>query len=262
MKYVIITGATGGIGTAFSKQCAKLGENLILTGRSPEKLNKLKDELSALNNSVSIQIFAADLSLQTDREKFFSFIKDNDFEISRLINVAGVDTQMGFENYTQEKLLFQINVNFTATVSVTKFVLERQTQGLEILTVSSMCGITPMPYFSLYSATKCALINFFDGLRYEYKGKGVYFTTLMPGSVPTRPDIVEDIKKQGLTGKLSAKTPEYVVKAALKALKKHKKYCIPGLYNKIVYFFSKITPYSLKAKIVAKKFSKKQKDHF
>lgn len=262
MKYVIITGATGGLGLEFSRQLAKANSNLILTGRSLEKLNNLKSDLLKENLGIDVQIFPADLSKEMDVESLFSFIKEGGFEISRLINVAGVDTQMPVKDYTLEKLLFQINVNFTATVLLTKLVLDLNSPSLEVLTVSSMCGITPMPYFSLYSATKSALINFFDGLRYEYKGKDVYFTTLLPGSVPTRPDIVEDIKKQGLTGKLSSKSPEFVVKTGLNALKKHKKRCIPGVYNKIVYFFSKITPYSIQAKIIAKKFSKKQKDHF
>lgn len=262
MKYVIITGATGGIGSEFCRQSILSGENLILIGRSLDKLSALKTRLLTLNANVDVKTFTCDLSSEKSRECTFSEIRKLDLDIKRLINVAGVDTQMAFENYTNEKALFQLRVNFEAAVSFTKFVLDSKKSNLEVLTVSSMCGLTPMPYFSLYSATKAALINFFDALRYEYKNKNVKFTTLLPGSVPTRPDIVEDIKKQGLTGKLSSKTPEYVVKKALKALKRNKRRCIPGFYNKVVAFFSEITPYGLRSKIIARKFSIKQKDAF
>jgi len=98
-------------------------------------------------------------------------------------------------------------------------------------------------------------------LRYELKGKAKV-TVVLPGSIPTRKDVIEDIKKQGLTGKLSAKPKEFIVKKSLSALKKNKAVCVPGVYNKIVYFFTKITPLSLQMKIVAKKFSQKTKDAF
>ena len=262
MKYVIITGATGGLGKAFSYKMAEKGENLILVGRTMEKLNNLKTDILDKFKGVDIKLFTCDLTDKVSRQKLFNDIKDLNLQITKLINVAGVDTQMAFENYTQEKLLFQIKVNLEATISITKYVLDLKNGQLDILTVSSLCGVTPMPYFAVYSATKSALINFFDAIRYELKGKDVKISTLMPGSIPTRQDIIEDIKKQGLTGKLSSKSPNYVVKVALKQLEKNKRHIVPGFYNKIVYFFSKITPYSLQSKIIAKKFSIKQKDAF
>lgn len=262
MKYVIISGATGGIGFAFCKNQVLQGENVIAIGRSQDKLNKLKSDLLSLNSSVDVVTFTCDLSSSEDRLKLFSAIRESNLELKRLINVAGVDTQMAFERYTQDKILFQTRVNFESVVSLTKFCLELNSEDLEILTVSSSCGLTPMPYFALYSATKCALINFFDALRYEYKKTKVKITTLTPGSVPTRPDIIEDIKKQGLTGKFSSKSPDYVVKKGLKALANNKRRCIPGLYNKFVCFLAKITPYGVQAKIISRKFSNKQKDAF
>lgn len=262
MKYVIISGATGGIGSAFCKNQVLQGENVIAIGRSQDKLNKLKSDLLSLNSSACVLTFTCDLSNHDDRLKLFSDIKDAKVELKRLINVAGVDTQMAFERYTQDKILFQTRVNFESVVSLTKFCLELNSDDLEILTVSSSCGLTPMPYFALYSATKCALINFFDALRYEYKKTKIKITTLTPGSVPTRPDIVEDIKKQGLSGKLSSKSPEYVVEKGLKALSRNKRRCIPGLYNKLVCFLAKITPYGVQTKIISRKFSTKQKDAF
>ncbi len=262
MKYVMITGATGGLGKAFCYNQAKQGKNLILTGRSIEKLGTLKNELIGRYGASDILVFPCDLASSDSRDNLYKWILSSDLSIERVINVAGVDTQMAFSEYTQEKLLFQIKVNFEATLSVTKFVLDNFSDGVDILSVSSMCGVTPMPYFAVYSATKAALINFFDSLRKEYTSKSVKITTLMPGSIPTRLDIIEDIKKQGLTGKLSSKSPEFVADKGIKALEKNKRHCIPGFYNKIVYLLSKITPYCIQTKIIKRKFSNKKKDAF
>ena len=148
-------------------------------------------------------------------------------------------------------------MNFESALYLTNFALNNIAENLKIFVVSSMCGLLPMPYFAEYSATKSALINFFTALRYETDKKKVKITILMPGSIPTRPDIIEDIKKQGLTGKLSAKSPSYVVEKGLKALYKNKLKCIPGFYNKCVAFLNKITPLKIKTIIIKRKFSKK-----
>ncbi len=262
MNCTLISGATGGLGKAFVFELASSQNVLVLTGRSIEKLELLKSQLLEQFNNLKVFVFACDMQNSEHRKKLFSFINDNNLLIEKLINVAGVDTQMAFEKYSQEKLEFQIRVNFESVVSLTKFTLENMAENLEILTISSMCASLPIPYFAIYSATKRALVDFFDALRYEQRNNNVKITTVMPGSIPTRQDIVEDIKKQGLTGKLSKKSPSFVAKKSLIALKKNKKHYIPGFYNKLVYFFNKITPSCIKTAIIAKKFKNKEKNAF
>ncbi|MBQ2908524.1 MAG: SDR family NAD(P)-dependent oxidoreductase, partial [Clostridia bacterium] len=107
MVYTLITGATGGLGKAFTKICAKNDENLILTARSIDSLNDFKTELLSINPTIDIKTFACDLSSELSRKDLFNFIKEHNLTIARLINVAGVDTQKAFELYSQTKLLFQ-----------------------------------------------------------------------------------------------------------------------------------------------------------
>lgn len=261
MDYTLITGASGYIGKAFAKRLVKT-DSLILTGRSEDKLDIVKMQLLEINPTANILIYPADLTSEKDRDELFRFIDDNDIRLKKLFNVAGADIQKAFIKYDQQKLLFQIRVNFEATLSITLEFLKRKTENAEILTISSMCGCTPMPYFGVYSATKAALINFFNSLRVELKDEKIKITTVLPGSVETRPDVIEDIKKQGLTGRLSKKTPDFVAEKSLRALKRNKRIYVPGFYNKIVYFFNKITPEPLVAAIVAKKFKIKEKDAF
>ena len=262
MNFSLITGATGGLGKEFVKRLAERNENLFLTGRSEEKLILLKEEIIAKNKNITVDYFKCDMVSQTNRNELFNYVKNKNYKITGLYLVAGADTRKAFTKFSQETITFLARVNYESALSFTKFALENKGEELKILVVSSLTGITPMPYFSEYASLKGALISFFAALRYELKNDNVKITLLTPGSIPTRNDIKEDISRQGLQGKLSSKPPKYVVDKALKALDKNKKVCVPGFYNKMVKFFSKITPTSLKMKIVAKKLKNLEKDAF
>ena len=261
MAYTFISGATGGIGKAFVFECASKGYDLFLTGRSQQKLDLLKTQVQS-KYSVNVATFACDLTSQDAREKMLAFIKEQGYLFDRILNVAGVDTQMAFLEYTQEKLLFQLRVNSEATISLTHALLGLRCEKVEVLTVSSMSGVSPMPYFALYSATKATLTNFFTALHYELKKSGVKVTTVLPGGVYTRPDIVQDIRGQGLWGKLSAKTPEFVAKKSLKKVAKNQLIYIPGAFNKLLYVIMKLVPKRIVLTFIAKRWKKQTKDAF
>ncbi len=261
MPYTFISGATGGIGKAFVKECAKQGDNLFLTGRSTDKLTALKNEIE-LKYGVKVLVFACDLTAENFRTQMVDFIDDNGITFDKIINVAGVDTQKAFTEYTREKLLFQLRVNVESTVDLTYLLLKRRAKDLRILTIGSMSGATPMPYFQVYSASKSMLLSLFTSLHYELKKSGVKVTTVLPGGVYTRPDIIKDIKGQGLWGKLSAKSPEFVAVKSLKAVNKNKVKYIPGFFNKLLYFIIKITPKNVALKFISRRWKKITKDAF
>ena len=119
-----------------------------------------------------------------------------------------------------------------------------------------------MPYFAIYSATKAALTSFSVALREEMKGQNVAVTAVLPGAMPTREDIKEQIKGQGIWGKLAAKSPAWVAAYALKAVKKNKRRVIPGFWNKVMRVSTALLPESWKIRFIAKRWSKISKDAF
>ncbi len=262
MAYTFISGATGGIGKAFSVECAKNGKNLFLTGRSNDKLVALKEELIKLNSNIKVLFFACDLTSEDERKSMIEFSDSNGVVYDGIINVAGVDIQKAFTEYTTEKVQVQIRVNCEATIVLTHELLKRFNDGGQIITISSMSGVTPMPYFALYSASKNMLTSFFLSLRKELKGRKIKVTTVLPGGVYTRPDICLDIKGQGIWGKFSAKSPEFVAKKSLKVVKKNKAKYIPGFFNKFLNFIMKFVPLSLKMSFIANRWKKQTKDAF
>ena len=261
-KYALVTGATGGLGKAFVKELAKTGYALLLTGRSEEKLLALQEELKKEYPDLETHSYPADLADENSRGEMMRKIADEGIKISLLANVAGADVQKGLTEYTQEKIAFQCRVNFEAAVALCRFAIAQKAARLEIVNVSSVSGIYPMPYFAIYSATKGALTSFSQSLRAEMQGQNVAVTAILPGAMPTREDIKAQIKGQGLWGKLAAKTPQEVAKASLKAVKKNKRKVIVGFWNKMMRAGTCWLPTSLRLKFIAHRWSKISKDAF
>ena len=84
--YTLITGATGGIGRAFAETLAAKGQNLFLTGRSADKLNVLKEELSSKYPSLRIIVFACDLTDESSRAEMYETIDAQGVVFDRLCN--------------------------------------------------------------------------------------------------------------------------------------------------------------------------------
>lgn len=263
MNYTIITGACGGLGGAFVRVLAERGEPLLLTGRSEERLKKLSENLKDEFPDLPVRFRACDLTSQEDRKAFFEYADEENIRLSRLVYVAGVDTQKAFENYTQEKIVFQSRVNFEGAVSFIHASLGRgMLDGrFEVLVIGSMSGICPMPYFAIYSATKKALCQFCIALRSELRGRAKV-TCILPGGIPTREDIKKDIEGHGFWGRISKKSPRSVAIASLKAVKKNKRTKVVGFWNKIIKLSTDLTPLSWQLHFIRKRWSKTEKDAF
>ena len=231
MNYTLITGACGGLGGAFVRLLAERGEALFLADSG-------------------------------SRQALFAYADARGIAFSRLVYVAGVDIQKAAEKYTEEKIVLQARVNLEGAVSLARGVFARRGEGVcELLAVGSMSASCPMPYFALYSATKKGLEQFWVALRTEVKGRAKA-TVVLPGGIPTREDIVENIKTHGWFGRVSALPPEKVARAALKAVSRNRRKTVIGFWNKILYGLECVTPLSLRLRVIAKIWGRTEKDAF
>lgn len=266
---IIITGATGYLGKAFIneliyskelKSGLESGEtSLVLTGRSEEKLAALK---SGIPFRAEIFTKAMDLSSEVSRGEFFEALSARGERVKMLINVAGADIQKPFENYTQGKLLFQCRANFEGAAAMCLYAVQHAAKNAKIINISSVSGIYPMPYFAVYSATKGALTSFSQALSREVKKRGITVTVILPGAMPTREDVREQIRGQKAWGKLAAEPPSLVARKSLRAAEKGKRKAIIGFWNKLMNAATKPLPLSLKMKFIEKRWSKISKDAF
>ena len=261
--YTLLTGACGGLGGAFARLLARRGQALFLTGRSEERLASLADALRAEFPGLPVLHCACDLADSAQRAALFAFADGQGVRFSRLVYVAGIDTQKAFEAYSEEKLVMQTRVNLEGAVSLAHGVLMRRSEQTvcELLAVGSMSASAPMPYFALYSATKKALEQFWIALRSEWKGRAKV-TVVLPGGIPTREDIKQNIAAHGWFGRVSALPPQTVAERALRAVAKNRRSVVIGFWNKLLHALMHLVPLSCRLAVIAKIWSKTQKDAF
>lgn len=260
-EFTLVTGACGGLGSAFVRLLAERGEALFLTGRSETRLTALKKELLAAFPALTVEVCACDLTDEASRAALFAFADDRKMRFARLVYVAGVDTQKALEKYTAQKVVLQSRVNLEAACDLACGVYVRRGDFPEFLAVGSMSASTPMPYFALYSAAKKGLEQLFVALHEEWRGRADV-TVVLPGGIPTREDIKENIRSHGWFGRVSALPPRTVAERALKALSRNKRRAVIGFWNKLLYGATRLVPLSLRLRFVARMWSRTQKDAF
>lgn len=210
-SYVMVTGASDGIGKEFCKQFAKLGFNIVLLARNRKKLEDTSDELKKLNPKINVQIVQADLA-QSQNEEFFDNIYNQvkDLDISVLINNAGIDCYDKFLDLKDSYLKDLINVNCLPPVMLTRKLLPKMSARASksaVLNVSSGAGIIPLAYYTTYSGTKALVDLFTRSLADEYPNMDIM--SLKPFDVSTKmmyykaPDIMTITIEECVRGTLN-----------------------------------------------------------
>ncbi|MEB2778340.1 SDR family oxidoreductase [Algoriphagus sp. D3-2-R+10] len=185
-EFILITGASSGIGYEMAQQLAALKYNLILAARSEDKLEVMQRELTS-KHGVSVHYIAKDLSIVDQAVALFNDIKSADYQVSHLVNNAGVGNYGEFTETSLEEELSMIQLNISSLVVLTKLFSQdmvRRKSG-RIMNVGSVVSFLPMPYFSVYSATKAFVKAFSETLDAELEGTGVSIISLYPGTVDT-----------------------------------------------------------------------------
>ncbi|MBQ8451947.1 MAG: SDR family NAD(P)-dependent oxidoreductase [Clostridia bacterium] len=259
-KYTLITGACGGLGKAFVKECAKNGENLFLTGTNDKKLAALLNELKEELSGVKVKTMNLNLGSRESRENLFTYLNAGAIKINKLINNAGVIIEGDTEKFSDEEILNAVEVNCVGTLDLTKKLLRirNEEEKFEVLTVASVAGFYPIPHMAVYAATKAFLLSMMTSLSIEFKHKNVVITTLCPGGMATNPEMIESIKSMGLGGKLSTLSVEKVAKIGLKALSKKKRIVVAGKFNKFLVCAGGLLSTNSRAKKAGKIYQKSQ----
>ncbi|GAA2118048.1 SDR family oxidoreductase [Kocuria atrinae] len=214
-KTALITGATGGIGRAFTAELHRRGYQVIITGRSTEKLT----ELSQTVTDGAAQIVAADLGTQTGIETLVDVIRSNPLDI--LVNNAGFGTHGAFSDLDIDRELEQATVNMTALMASTHEALQSMTARRTgaIVNIASVAGFQPLPYMATYGASKAFVDKFSLAVGAEARKSGVLVTSVNPGPVDT--DFFDVVGSDAVNlGR--ALSPEQIVAFAMTAVDKHR----------------------------------------
>lgn len=256
-KTALITGASVGIGYELSKVFAQKGCNLVLVARDRQRLEKLADELKD-EFEISTKVVPKDLSVPASPDEIFTELQKENIHIDILVNNAAIGVYGVFAETELRKELNLIQVNLISLTCLTKLFLPamlKRNYG-KIMNVSSCGSSLPLPYESVYGASKAYVTNFSETIAEELVGTGVTVTVLSPGVTRTefikRAQMPEDLKafKHFV---MDAKT---VAEIGYKALMKGKRVVIPGTVNRLSLFFMKFMPRKIVAGIVKNQMSK------
>lgn len=249
--YVVITGASSGIGYEIAKLYAQDGYNLVLIARNIDKLKKVKGELSQYNTE--IKILSLDISKDSDIKNLFNYIETNKINVSTLINNAGVGSFGDFKDIGWEIEDVLIDINIKSLTRLTKYFLPKiiENKNGGILNVASTAAFCSGPRMAVYYASKSYVLNLTEAIYEECKGTGIKISCLCPGPVKTEFQGRAGIKKSEAAKKYLMSAEE-VAKVCYKDFNRGKLIIIPGIKNKLLVMANNLLPRSVSRKIILK----------
>lgn len=184
-KRIVVTGASGGVGTELVKALLDKGASVIAVSRNVEGLIKLKENLGAGDR---LMIYSVDVS---DKEAVLNAAErmlQDCGAIDGLINNAGViQPFVEVKDLPWEKIEQVMRVNFYGQLYFIKALLPELLKRPEahIVNIASMGGFLPVPGQVIYGASKAAVKLLSEGLYAELKDTKVGVSLVLPGGINT-----------------------------------------------------------------------------
>ena len=196
-KVALITGASGGIGSAIARRFAESGIDLALCGRSEEKLERTRLDAEALG--IRTMVYTGDLTANGAARACIEAVTAHFGRLDILVNNAGMALSCPFEDTTAEQFDQIMNLNVRTPYFLCQAALPalRQSDYATILNIASVVGHKGYPLQSAYAASKHALIGMSKSLANEVYQDDIRVHIIAPGAVYT--DMVK-ISRPDLTG--------------------------------------------------------------
>jgi short-subunit dehydrogenase len=176
MKRAIVTGASRGIGKAIALAMAGDGYDVIGTSRNP-------GAMPPDQRAPGVRYLSLDLRNEKSIGAFLA--EAGDVEV--LVNNAGVNLVGPVEEVTLGTIRALFEANLFGLISLTQGIVSsmRERRAGTVINVASFAGVSPVPFISMYAATKSALIAISRGLRQEVAPWGVRVAVVAPLHINT-----------------------------------------------------------------------------
>jgi acetoacetyl-CoA reductase len=198
----LVTGATGGLGTAMCKKLAADGYRVIGNYRSKDKADALAGKMKA--DGYEIDLFECDVADFDSVGKMVAEIEAKVGAIDVLVNNAGITRDTGFRKMTPQQWKDVVSSNLDSVFNCSRHVINGMLErGFgRIISISSVNGQRGQFGQTNYSAAKAGMHGFTKSLAVEVASKGITVNTISPGYIGT--DMVmavrEDVRNQIIAG--------------------------------------------------------------
>ncbi len=243
--YVLITGATSGIGVELARVFASEGRHLILVARLQDRLDEVREEL-AVRYGVDVQLVAADL-FEPDAAQFvFDTVRGHGWLVDTLVNDAGQGEHGKFAETDLGRQIDVVQLNVVALMSLTHlFMQDMIVRGRgRILQLGSLVSRGPAPLLAVYAATKAFVLSFGEAVANELEGTGVTMTVLMPGATDTDFFLKAGSERSRVYAEGKLADPAQVARDGYEALMAGKTTVTSGLANKAKGLMQDLLPHA------------------
>ena len=246
----LVTGATSGMGLEYCRQLALRGHNLVMVSNQQELLDILPTQLSQQYGINAIGRYQ-DLATPDAARQLYDWCCQQGLKIDILINNAGMfffhELAPDYADRSEAMLALHV-LTPTRLCALFGEDMKLRRQGY-ILNVSSLTAQIPAPGITLYAATKAYLKSYSKSLYFEMRPYGVGVTTVLPAAVAT-PLYNLNPKTQSLLIRFGIiRSPQWLVRRALRGMFRHRHYVKPGIMNYLVPILVKLLPNRLETHI-------------
>lgn len=250
-KWVLVTGASGGLGAQFAELLAERGANLVLAARSSDRLAGISTDLK-MRFGVEVVTEAVDLAEDRAATGLFQNVQRRGIAVDILVNNAGQGLHGNFVDQSAEATEAMLRLNIMGLTALTHTVAADMVSrgGGHILLVSSLTAFMPAPTYAAYAASKAYVRQFGEALHTELKPRNVVVTVVSPGLMDT--GFLSAAGQQASKSMTSAMTsPRMVAKVGLDALFDGRQGVVVGWTNRVVAGASRFIPRNLQTKLMA-----------
>lgn len=238
-RVVIITGASSGIGAATARCFAAAGARLVLAARSADTLAQIAAELpQALSVPTDVSDPVACAQLVERAVATYG-------RVDILINNAGIGLTGPVSTLARHDLERVLAVDLLGPIWLMQVVVPvmRAAGRGQIINVSSVLAVQPLPYLGGYAAAKAALEQISNALRIELHGSGIAVTVVRPGT--TRTDFNQRRLGRGRERRRIAPpgvAPEVVARAILRAARTEPRLAYVSWMDRLALMASRLAP--------------------
>jgi NAD(P)-dependent dehydrogenase (short-subunit alcohol dehydrogenase family) len=179
-KTIFVTGASSGIGRVIAIECAKMGANIIVSGRNEARLQETFDLLEGDGHDKIVADFSNSEEIKSLSKKVT--------EIDGLVHCAGVSKTLPFPFVTQEYISSIMQVNFMAPTLLSQSLVKNKKlkKGSSIVFISSIDGpVTAHIGNSMYAASKGAITAMARNMAVDLASKNIRVNSVLPGIIDT-----------------------------------------------------------------------------